>query len=251
MRLIPLAVGNVVTQMSVIDRTEGSIDLPVVAWLIEHPDGLVLFDAGMHRDLQVSFDRIGQATASRFRPDFSPGEEVSARLTSRGIRPSDITHLVLSHLHFDHAGGTCELPDARIVVQADEWQAGQDPQLVEWGIYNPDDYALGHDVEQVSGEHDLFGDARIITVPTPGHTVGHQSLRVELESGPVVLTGDCVYTETLFDAMAVPAFTKGDARDRQLESMQYLARLRDDHGCRLMFGHDANQFKTLPADGLT
>lgn len=226
-----------------------SQQFPVLSWLIEHPEGLVLFDTGMHIDLQHSVDRIGEETAKTIRPDFSPGEELTARLAERGITPQDIDRVVVSHLHFDHVGGNEELPDARVVVQRDEWAAGQDQRLIDYGVYNPADYDHGHDVQQIDGEHDVFGDGLLTCLPTPGHTRGHQSLRVELASGPVVLTGDCVYTERLLDEMIVPTMGSERARDRQRESMLYLASLRDA-GCQLLYGHDAAQVDALPATGL-
>ena len=248
MKLLPLEIGRLDTQLAAVTGGEGQVVFPVPVWLIEHPDGLVLFDTGMHADLQTGVGRIGELVASAFRPDFAPGEEVSARLEDRGVRPSDVDRIVFSHLHFDHAGGTGEIPDARIVVQRSEWEAGHDPGPIEAGIYNPDDYDLGHDVELVDGAHDVFGDGRVVCVPTPGHTPGHQSLRVELASGPVVLTADCIYFEQMLDDMAVPPF--GHDLDRQRRSMAELRSLRDDHGCRLLYGHDAAQLATLPSDGL-
>lgn len=246
MRIVPLEIGRLVGQLELINGEAGTTVLPVPAWLIEHPDGLVLFDTGMHVDLQHSLDRIGRA-AQIFEADFPVGEELSARLAQRGIRPGDVTHIVLSHLHFDHVGGTAEIPDARVVAQLAEWEAGQDPRLIDLDIYNPDDYDLGHDIEMVDGAHDLFGDGLITCIPTPGHTVGHQSLRVELESGPVVLTSDCIYFESMLDQMRVPRL--GHDGEQQLASMRELRALRDDEGCRLLFGHDAAQLSTI-AEGL-
>lgn len=106
-------------------------------------------------------------------------------------------------------------------------------------------------LDHVGGNQEV-PDARVVVqfVPTPGHTRGHQSLRVELESGPVVLTGDCVYMESMLDAMQVPTMASERAQAQHLESMRYLASLRDDHGCRLLFGHDQAQFQSIPADGI-
>lgn len=251
MRLIPLEIGRIHTQLSAVTGDDGDIAFPVPSWLIEHPDGLALFDTGMHIDLQTSLDRIGERTAKVFMPDFHAGEEVSARLRTRDIRPSDISYTILSHLHFDHCGGTAELPDARIVVQRAEWQAGQDQRLIDKGIYNRADYDHGHEVQQIEGEHDVFGDGRVVCIPTPGHTKGHQSLRVELDSGPVVLTGDCIYLESMLDRMIVPPFASESAQAEQRGSMEHLRSLRDDHGCTLLYGHDDEQFRSLPQDGLT
>lgn len=246
MRLIPLRVGHLDSEQRIITGDSGAISFPIVSWLIEHPAGLVLFDTGMHRDLQTDVTRLGRS-ADFFRPEFTAGEEVSARLDQRGIRATDIDLIVYSHLHFDHAGGTEEIPDARIVVQEAEWQAGHDRKLIERGVYSPADFDHGHDVEEIDGEHDLFGDGLIRCLPTPGHTPGHQSLRVELDSGPVVLTGDCVYFEQMLEDMAVPRF--GHDLELQRRSMVELAAMRSD-GCRLLFGHDLPQLEELPADGL-
>jgi len=250
MRLVPLHIGDINMHMGRVTGVDETTIFPVPSWLIEHPDGLVLFDTGMHIDLQTSFDRIGEETAKNLQPDFSAGQELTARLGERSIHVGDIDRIVLSHLHFDHVGGNEEVPDARVLVQRDEWAAGHDQRMIDYGVYNPADYDHGHDVQELDGEHDVFGDGKLVCLPTPGHTKGHQSLRVELESGPVVLTGDCVYLESMLDDMIVPTMASERAQGIQRESMRYLASLRDQ-GCRLLFGHDGAQLDALPAGGLT
>ncbi len=247
-RLVPLEIGRLEADLSIITGDEGTATLPIPSWLIEHPKGSVLFDTGLHPSLQTSSDRIGRS-AKFFTPDFPPGEELTARLLAAGVRPSDIDYIVFSHLHFDHVGGTEEIPDARIIVQAAEWKAGHDQALIDRGTYFPIDYDHGHDVEAIDGVHDLFGDGLVVCVPTPGHTPGHQALRIELDSGPIVLTGDCIYFEQMLDEMRVPRF--GFDTDLQRRSMNELKRMRDDEGCRLLFGHDVEQFRSLPSSGLT
>lgn len=247
MRLIPLQVGRIEAAARVVTGDTGNITLPILSWMIEHPDGLVLFDNGMHIELQQDTSRLGR-TAEVFVPDYNPGDEVAAKLSAREVRPTDIDLMIFSHLHFDHAGGTEQLPDARLLAQRAEWEAGQDQQLIEQGVYDPADYDHGHDVQLLDGEHDVFGDGRLICLPTPGHTAGHQALRVELDSGPVVLTGDCVYFERMLDEMLVPRF--GHDLEQQRESMRKLADLRDS-GCQLLYGHDEEQLKNLPREGMS
>ncbi|HKE77006.1 MAG TPA: N-acyl homoserine lactonase family protein [Acidimicrobiales bacterium] len=246
-RLIPLEVGRIDADLDELLGLPGRRLLPVPSWLVEHPRGVVLFDTGLHPELRTSLDRLRglMQTSTIEMPD---GADLTGRLAAAGFRPEDVDLAIFSHLHFDHCGGTAELPNARLVAQGVEWEAAHHPRLVEAGVYNPDDFDLGHDRHLVEGEHDVFGDGRVVCLPTPGHTKGHQALRVELDSGPVVLTGDCVYFAAMLEEMRVPRLTYN--AELQLESMAALARLRDD-GCRLLFGHDLAQFGALPTDGLT
>jgi len=246
-RLVPLEIGRLDAELSEIIGTPGRAVLPVASWLIEHPAGLVLFDTGMHRALQHDVSRLGPLFSTT-RVDFQPGEELAARVIAAGYDPTDIRIVVISHLHFDHAGGTVEIPNGRLIVQEPEWKAGHHPRLVAAGLYNPDDFDIGHELQLIDGHHDVFGDGSIVCLPTPGHTRGHQALRVELGSRSVVLTGDCIYFARMLEAMEVPMF--GFDREQQLASMRELQLLRDE-GCELIFGHDLEQFRSFPAAGLT
>lgn len=246
MRIIPLEIGRLDTDLMSLSGTPGRSSLPVPSWLIEHPRGIVLFDTGLHTDLRTDHERVTRLMGQTGL-DFPDGEELSTRIANAGFSVDDIAIVIFSHLHFDHCGGTCEIPNARIVLQEAEWTAGHHPRLVEFGVYDPADFDLGHDRQLINGVHDVFGDGTIVCIPTPGHTRGHQSLRVELASGPVVLTGDCVYFEQMLTDMKTPP--NGANLPQQLESMRALIAMREA-GCRLLFGHDERQFRTLPASGL-
>lgn len=245
MRIVPLEIGRLESSARALTQREGRITLPIASWLIEHNGQTALFDTGQHAELQHSKDRLGPL-APHFNPDLPADETLTARLEAAEVDPASIDIMVFSHLHFDHSGGTAEIPNARVVVQRAEWESGHESKLVEAGVYFPDQFDLGHDLELIDGEHDVFGDGRVRCLPTPGHTAGHQSLRVELDSGPTILTGDCIYLEWMLEEMALPAFSH-DA-DQQLDSMRALKAHRDEHGCRLIFGHDTAQFAALPAE---
>lgn len=248
LRLVPLECGWLSSDLSgLMEGGTGRARLPIPSWLVLHPKGTLVFDTGLHRELQTDTSRIG-SLARVFDIDFSPGEELSGRLQLAGVDPAEVDVAVFSHLHFDHCGGTELVPDARLVVQRSEWQAAHHPKLIAHDVYNPDDFDLGHDVQLIDGEHDVFGDGAVVCLPTPGHTAGHQSLRLQLESGPVVLTGDCVYFRRQLDELRTPPF--GADVEQQRASMRMLARLEEE-GCRLLFGHDSEQWATLPAGGLT
>ena len=248
LRLVPLECGWLESDVSgLMEGGTGRARLPIPSWLVQHQRGTLLFDTGMHRDLQHDTSRIG-GLANVFAVDFAPGQEVSARLQERDVDPAEVDVVVYSHLHFDHCGGTELVPDARLVVQRAEWEAAHHPKLIAHNVYNPDDFDLGHDVELIDGEHDVFGDGSVICLPTPGHTAGHQSLLVRLDSGPVVLTADCIYFREQLDGLRTPPF--GADTEEQRRSMRRLADL-EANGHRLLFGHDREQWETLPSAGLT
>jgi len=221
----------------------GRLRVPVPAWLIEHPKGTVLFDAGMHPDVATDpRSRLG-ALANVFDAEYAAHETCAARLAQRGFDPQRIDLLVNSHLHFDHAGGNAGIPNARLVVQRKEWEAGADPELAARNGFDPKDYDLGHDLLLVAGEHDLFGDGLVTCLPSPGHTPGHQSLRVRLPAGEIVLTSDACYLRKTLDELHLPGVVYD--RDEMLASLWRLRALQAA-GATLWFGHDPEQWAELP-----
>ena len=220
----------------------GPMRLPVPAYLIRHPKGNVVFDAGMHPELQHAKERLG-ATKRLFEIDYGAGEEIGARLESVDVAPDRVDFLVNSHLHFDHAGGNEALPNARLVLQRAEWDAAHTPELIAANGYNPADFEHGHELVLVDGEHDLFGDGSVVCIPTHGHTPGHQSLRVRLPGGDVVLCGDACYFRRTLEELALPAILHD--RETMLGSLERLRGL-ERAGARIFYGHDAAFWSSVP-----
>src|SRR5215467_4602512 len=181
---------------------EGDITVPIPVFLIEHPKGRALFDTGLHPDCQSDpAGRLGERLAALFRIGFQPGEEVSARLEAIDRDPGKIDLIINSHFHFDHVGGNTLIPNATMLVQHREWEAGMDPEMAARRGFNPRDFDLGHKLRLVDDEHDVFGDGSVVCLPTYGHTPGHQSLRLRLDSGEIVLAADaCYFCQTLASA---------------------------------------------------
>jgi len=228
-----------------LDGVKGKLRVPVPAFLIEHPKGRVLFDTGMHPLIQHDARARLGALADVFTAEFAPGEEVGARVAAKGIEAARVDYVVLSHLHFDHAGGLATIPNARVVVQRREWEAGADADLSTQLSFARQDYDHGHELVLVDGERDLFGDGRVVCFPTHGHTPGHQSLRVRLDSGDVVLTADACYLHRTLEHDHLPMLVYD--RDAALASLRRFRALRD-YGARLVFGHDPEAWSSVPAE---
>src|SRR5215831_9232179 len=225
----------------------GRLRVPVPSFLIEHPRGLVLFDSGLHPDAGTDPQgRLG-AAAPFFTVELGPTEDVAGRLAAVDVDAGRVAFLVNSHLHFDHTGGNARIPNARLVVQRREWEAGHDPDGIAANYYDPRDYDTGHDVTLVDGEHDLFGDGRIVCLPTHGHTPGHQSLKLRLDpdqgGGEIVLAADaCYFCRSLRERRLPPgAFD----REGMLRTYDRLAAL-EAGGARLFYGHDPEFWTSVP-----
>jgi glyoxylase-like metal-dependent hydrolase (beta-lactamase superfamily II) len=223
---------------------EGDITVPVPVFLVEHPKGRALFDTGLHPDCQHDpAGRLGARLTSLFRIGFKPGEEVSARLQAIDRDPAAIDIVINSHFHFDHVGGNAMIPNATMLVQRREWDAGMDADIAARHGYNPRDFDLGHKLRLIDGEHDVFGDGSVVCLQTEGHTPGHQSLRLRLDSGPVVLAADACYFCRTLRERRLPRYVHD--RTAMLASLDRLERL-EQGGARIFFGHDPAFWHSVP-----
>lgn len=228
-----------------LDGEPGSLRVPVPAFLIAHPKGNVLFDTGLHPAVQSDpRGRLG-FLADFFVTEARPGDEIAAQLAARDVAAERLDTVILSHLHFDHAGGLATVPNARLLVQRRDWEAGHDPDRAAGLAFSPSDFDLGHDVTLLDGEHDVFGDGRVVCLPTHGHTPGHQSLRVRLDGGDVVLTADACYLRRTLEADHLPPAPHD--REAMLASLRRLRALRDA-GARIVYGHDPEAWRTVPSE---
>ncbi|WP_170146033.1 N-acyl homoserine lactonase family protein [Rhodoplanes elegans] len=229
----------------VMEGGEGHVTMPIPAFLIEHPKGRAVFDTGLNPACQHDpAARIGEEMAAAYRIGFHPGQEISAQLEAIGRDPGKIDLLINSHFHFDHVGGNALVPNATMVVQRREWEASRDPDKAALHGYDPRDFDVGHTIRLVDGEFDVFGDGSVTCLPTPGHSPGHQSLRLRLASGDVVLAADaCYFCRTLRDRR-LPRHV--DDRDAMLASLDRLEAL-ERGGAKIVFGHDPAFRSLVPA----
>jgi len=228
------------------DAARGEVlRVPVPAFLVAHPKGKVLFDTGIHAEAFADpAARLGEEIAKYFRFYCAAGEGVAAQLRLLGLAPGDITHVVNSHFHFDHCGCNGLFGKAEFFVQAEEMRATRAARAADG---RPDrDWNLPLDYRLLEGEHDLFGDGALVILPTPGHTAGHQSLRIESGTGlRLCLTGDACYTQEHMERDLLPAKAAVWHEGRMRESLGALRRMRERDGTELIYGHDGAQLRGL------
>ncbi len=168
---------------------KGFSAMPVPAYLVVHPMGTLLWDAGLSDDL------MGRPAAETQRGRF--GQVVTTTLKGQlaevGYSPDTVTYLAMSHLHFDHIGNANDYAGATWIVQRADHAAIDFSDRERTAAYSALEQS---ETIVIDGDHDVFGDGTVVIKSTPGHTPGHQSLFVDLAAtGPIVLSGDLYHYE--------------------------------------------------------
>jgi len=173
-----------------------SVPLSVAAFLIVHPRGVLLWDAGAVPDKERAGAAVGAShhlvLADGQTRDVTLAAPLLAQIAAAGYKPSDVTYLALSHYHWDHTANANEFTGATWLARKAERDFMFDDKST--GPIRPATYsALRNARTQIlaDAEHDVFGDGTVIMKLAPGHTPGHSVLYVKLaNTGGVLLSGD-------------------------------------------------------------
>jgi N-acyl homoserine lactone hydrolase len=215
-------------------------DMSVVAYLIVHPRGTLLWDTGVIPDELVKPEGTTEARATVHKT-------LSGQLAEIGYKPADISYLALSHNHYDHSANANEFAGSTWLVSKAEREVmfPEKPQEKQ-NTAAPRFSALkSSNTKILDGDYDVFGDGTVIIVATPGHTPGHQSLFVRLErTGPLVLSGDLYhYPVELADRDFNPNGDK--VSDAENASRTKIDAFMKQKGAKLWIGHDLLLFDQL------
>ena len=215
---------------------------PFPTFLIEHPEGLVLFDTGLSPDAAGDPASVYGAGATQSRIEYSREQRLDRQLREIGFEPSDIGHVVLSHLHFDHTGGMQLFPDAQFYLGAGELRYALNPDAHLCGLYRRDELEAARHLRlrELSGDHDLFGDAAISLLFLPGHSPGSLAVQVRLPGRTIILTGDIAHTRAAFESAS--PFPLDQDSTAAVRSIERLRALRDRSGAEVWIGHDPDDW---------
>ncbi len=175
------------------ERRGETVYVPYFVYVVVHPEGVVLFDSGVHPGLaEDPAGRMGTG-AEGLVLKVGPEDRIERLLARIGMVPGDVDLVIQSHLHFDHAGGLYAFAETPVMVQRSELRFAEDPTAAQRDIYVAEDFAGVTDWRLLDGDEDVFGDGRLNVIATPGHTPGHQSLLVRLRDRVVFLLADATY----------------------------------------------------------
>ena len=235
---------------------------PINVYVIEHANGLVLFDTGQDRASVtddsyfpgglpgVVYDRL-----ARFH--IGADETLEAQLAALGYASSDVDTALVSHLHQDHIGGIPALTGSQLLVTAAEWAQlrGFSPEArgflrahidipgAKWN-HITFDRTRDASLEPFTESLDLMGDGTLVLLPTPGHTPGSFSLLVRRRTlPPLLLVGDLTYEAALIQRRQLPGVGN---RSQLAETTEKVLTLADRNpGLVVLPAHDPTAARRL------
>lgn len=238
------------------------VSFPIVAFLIEHPRaGPMLIDTGLDPavadDPRQAFGRLLGSTSAK---SFSMGrsQAVPQQLRTRGVNPDRVEYVLMTHLHYEHASGIAQFPEATFLTTPREWDAAHAVfRLMHGYVTRQFDRPLDIRFLDFEGPEatsyssfgrtlDLFGDGSVRAAFTPGHTHGHVSAIVRTSEREVLIAGDAAYTRRTATTGHRPARMEDEHLfSRSLREIQlYLEQSPD---ALLIPGHDMEAWLELDA----
>jgi N-acyl homoserine lactone hydrolase len=226
--------------------------LPVYCWLIEHPAGPFLIDAGEidkvneHGYLPDNIIFKGAAKYEICRED-----EVDIQLEKIGYKTEQIRGIFLTHFHSDHVDGVRHFPNAKIFASKAAYDFLLSPQGAGLGYFKehlpvwfrPETFEFGNDKDDIfTTSKNLLSDGSIIAVPMPGHSSGHTAYIVKSKERRFIFSGDTTFTRTtMIDGIPFVILNNAESE----ASVDRLRKYSQSSDVVVLCSHDPQAAKTL------
>lgn len=242
---VPLAQPNPLAKTGWFRSEKHRVRLPVRAYLIEHPKGLILIDTGW--DIAQRAHPVKKHFG--FLPisygDLPPGMSINEQLAALGYQPSDLNAVYLTHMDMDHAGGLVLVKEAKHICASDrEIKDARSMRYFyryhqkNWQNIPLQSFSFENTgIGPVGQSFDVFRDSSLILVNTPGHSHGLFSAVITGAEGYVILCGDTGYMQKSWKELWLPGLTV----DKKVakKSLQWLQNKSKDKDCiAILATHD-------------
>ena len=173
------------------DRKKTWYQCPSIAYVIEHPEGRILFETGISPNRDQEWPEAWRGGMA----DLKTEDLLEAKLKSIGKGPEDFDFVVMGHMHMDHAGGLRLFEDANaeIILHEDEYRGIMSLEEDAYFMSRADyEFLPRKKPTLIYGEQQLLKGIRLISLP--GHTWGQMGMMVHLEhTGWVILASDAMH----------------------------------------------------------
>lgn len=253
MALYRFRCGNIlVSDLNIFSDTEAYTgkqkELTVSCYVIKKDDNILLWDTGLPSGLAENPDgMVSGAFTLKLK------ETITQQLAKISLTPDQITHIGLSHAHFDHAGNVDMFKNATLIIQQAEYNfLTQTPEDAR--VHHADPAHLSYFLDEknkeqlqiINGDANLFGDGSVKAISLPGHTPGQMALKVTLpESGVYILSGDQWHFNENRQHNGVPTFNYN--RADTLASSDKLNRIIKNTNATLLIQHELADEEKTPA----
>lgn len=227
------------------------ITVPVSMWVIDHPKGLVVFDTG--NNVAISDGKCKDYWAAGncdfLKPSQKRSDVIDEQLKKLGYSVDQVKVVITSHTHLDHTGNIAMFPKAIHAFQKKELYQGWWPEKFQGravnGTFVLNDVAAARDYNylELDGDYDLFGDGSVLILSTPGHTLGHQSVKAKLASGgSIIITQDAIWMQENLDGYPAGLNYSVQTYTNSLNRLKFM---RDLEGAQLFMAHDQDQYAKM------